>query len=194
MISAHDYLTAPLELVESDFARIGCADGVRFVPGFVEDTMPGLRGRRWSVVRLDGDTYKATRLTLEALKGGYVVLDNCFFLPACRRAVDDFRREHGIGEPIEQIDWNGARWRNESEPTPAADAEDAAPPSRAGSRRESLGRSDGPIPTDREFELEDELAALQARLWAVENELEQLRSSPLAGPLSWARGSARRRA
>src|SRR5215216_5241895 len=58
MNSASDYLAAPLETVRGYFDRFGCADGVRFVPGFFEDTMQELRGRQWSVVRLDGDTYK----------------------------------------------------------------------------------------------------------------------------------------
>jgi O-methyltransferase len=199
MSAAYDYLAAALEDVQGYFVRFGCADGVRFVPGFFEDTMPELRGRRWSVVRLDGDTYKATWLTLEALYpdlsvGGYLVLDDYCFLPACRRAVDDFRREHGIIEPIEQIDWNGARWRRESEaPLPRSGGADTPrPTSRARSQREVVERSGERVPSGRELELGDEVAALQARLRAAEAELEQLRSSPLAGPLAWARRTAGR--
>jgi hypothetical protein len=197
MSSTHDYLAAPLEAVQGYFDRFGCADGVRFVPGFFEDTMPELRGRRWSVVRLDGDTYKATRLTLDALYpglsvGGYVVLDDYRFLPACRRAVDDYRREHGITEPIEEIDWNGARWRRESEaPLSTSGAADTGvPASRAGARREASEGSGDRIPTDRELELGDQVAALQARLRTVEAELEQLRRSPVRGLLSRARRKA----
>jgi hypothetical protein len=199
MNSAFDYLSAPLDVVKGHFARFGCADGVEFVPGFFEETMPGLRGRRWSVIRLDGDTYKATRVTLEALYpglavGGYVVLDDYCFLPACRRAVDDFRRERGIGEPIEEIDWNGARWRRESDAPVAvpADEEIARPVSRAGSPREAPERADGRIPTDRELELEDELAALEARLREAEAEVERLRGTPLPRALDWARRRAGR--
>jgi O-methyltransferase len=199
MNAAYNYLVAPLEDVQAYFARFGCADGVRFAPGFFEDTMPELRGRRWSVVRLDADTYKATWLTLEALYpslavGGYVVLDDYCFLPACRRAVDDFRREHGITEAIEQIDWNAARWRRESETEiPVADGETPPPMSRASSRRHIVERSDEPIPTGRELQLGEEVATLQARLRAAEAELERLGSSPIAGPLAWARRKARKR-
>ena len=39
--------------------------GRAFVEGFFEDTLPGLARRRWSLVRLDGDTYEATWTTLE---------------------------------------------------------------------------------------------------------------------------------
>jgi hypothetical protein len=63
----------------------------------------------------DADTYAATRLALEALypglaEGGYLVLDDYHhpWLSQCRKAVDEFRAEHGIIEPIHQIDWNGA--------------------------------------------------------------------------------------
>ena len=198
MSLAHGYLSAPLETVQGYFDRFGCSDGVRFVPGFFEDTMPGLRGRRWSVVRLDGDTYKATWLCLESLYpglavGGYVVLDDYCFLPACRRAVDDFRREHGITEPIEQIDWNGARWRRESEaPIPVEDAEDTSrPASRAASRRDAPERSDERIPTGRELELTDQVASLQARLRTLEAELDRQRRSPLAGLVGRARRKVR---
>jgi hypothetical protein len=196
MNSAHEYLSAPLETVREHFARFGCAEGVRFIPGFFEDTMPQLHGESWAVIRLDGDSYKATRVTLEALYprlavGGYVVLDDYCFLPASQRAVDDFRREHGIVEPIEEIDWNGARWRRE-DATPIPLPESEAPS--AASLRAPAERSGEPIPTARELELGDELAALRARLETVEAELEQLRRSPVAGPLRWARRKTGRRA
>jgi O-methyltransferase len=45
--------------------------------------------------------------------GGYVVIDDYFALSPCRQAVDDYRAEHGIVEPIERIDWTGAYWRKE---------------------------------------------------------------------------------
>jgi hypothetical protein len=158
--------------------------------------MPQLHGRRWSVIRLDGDSYKATRLTLEALYpglavGGYVVLDDYCFLPASRRAVDDFRREHRIGEPIKEIDRNGARWRRQSpDPIPTPEA---GPPCE-GSLRAPATRSGEPIPSARELQLSDELSALRARLETVTTELEQLRGSPVAGPLHWVRRKTGRRA
>ena len=66
--------------------------------GFFEETLPGLAGRRWAVVRLDGDTYEATRATLRgALPGarGRRLPDRRRLrrhAPSeCRRAVDEFR-------------------------------------------------------------------------------------------------------
>jgi len=189
-MSGLDYLAPSLELVRANFARFGFEEGVKFVPGFFEETMAGLRGRQWSVIRLDGDTYKATRLTLEALYpglavGGYLISDDYAFLPACQRAVDDFRREHGITEPIEQIDFNGARWRRDrAEPDhddePANPASTATSPPRAVSQRTVTA-----IPTGRELQLSDAVAALQERLRAAEAQLEALQSSPFAGPSAW---------
>ncbi len=186
------FLAPSLEEVQGYFARFGLERGLRFVPGFFEETMEQLRGRRWSVVRLDADTYKATRLTLEALYpclsvGGYLVSDDYFFLPACRRAIDEFRSEHGITEPIEQVDFNGARWRRErEEPGLAGDLSEAPPISRdASSLRARATQTVDRVPTDRELELEDEVSVLQARLQTVEAQLEALRSSPLAGPTAW---------
>jgi O-methyltransferase/8-demethyl-8-(2,3-dimethoxy-alpha-L-rhamnosyl)tetracenomycin-C 4'-O-methyltransferase len=32
-------------------------------------------------------------------------------LTACRQAVNDYRQQHGIDEPIVPVDWTGAYWR-----------------------------------------------------------------------------------
>jgi O-methyltransferase len=189
-MSGLDYLAPSLDQVKANFARFGCDEGLMFVPGFFEETMASLRGRQWSVIRLDGDTYKATRLTLEGLYpglavGGYLISDDYAFLPACKRAIDDFREEHGITEPIVQIDYNGARWRRErAQPdrTNEAASRDtiATNPPRAVSQRTVAA-----IPTGRELQLGDEVAELRARVDAAEAQLEALKSSPFAGPSAW---------
>jgi O-methyltransferase len=191
-MSGLDFLAPSLGEVRANFARFGCEEGVNFVPGFFEETMPSLGGRQWSVIRLDGDTYKATRLTLEALYpglavGGYLISDDYAFLPACRRAVDDFRRERDITEPIEQIDFNGGRWRRERpEPAGGNGAESAGVSvSVTGAPRAVSERSGTTIPTGRELQLADEVEALKARLQAAESQLEALKDSPFAGPAAW---------
>jgi O-methyltransferase len=83
--------------------------------GWFRDTLPPLRGRRWAVVRLDGDMYESTMDGLVNLydglsAGGFLIIDD-FSHPGCRQAVEDFRRQHGIDEPIEKIDWTGVFWR-----------------------------------------------------------------------------------
>jgi hypothetical protein len=167
-----DFIEVPVEDVRANFARLGLDTGVEFVEGFFQDTLPGLRGRTWSVVRLDGDTYEATWVGLESLypglsAGGYLVIDDYVLIKECRAAVEDFRRQHGITEPIEKADWNGVRWRREDEPDPSA-VVGGSTPSRAVSTPSSARAGADParthIPTERELELERELSELRARL------------------------------
>lgn len=170
-MSAIEYLAPTLDQVRGYFRRFGLERRVRFVPGFFEETLDGLRGRTWALIRLDADSYRATRLALEALYpglsvGGYVVVDDYFhpYLPtACRRAVDEFRADHGIAEPVEQIDWNGARWRRESAREIVIEA-----PARPRAPRPVPRSGRTAIPTDRELQLADEVAELRSRLDALE--------------------------
>jgi O-methyltransferase len=178
-MSAVDYLAPDVDDVRGYFARFGLDQGVRFVPGFFEETMQGLAGRQWSLVRLDADTYRATRLTLEALYpglavGGYVVIDD-YALDPCRQAVEDFRAEHGITESIEQVDWTAWRWRRQNEkpieipPRPLDDDTRPAP-------RTAARRTGKPVPTDNEQHLQAEVTALQARVSELEEQLHAARS------------------
>jgi O-methyltransferase len=180
---AIDYLAVPLEEVRENFARLGLQGGVEFVPGFFADTMPPLRGQRWSLVRVDGDTYESTRVVLEALyaglsMGGYLVVDDYGALEECRQAVDEFRAEQGIEEPLEEVDWTGVRWRRETDPSPQAGAP-AAAPAQAAPRHDgrSPRRREGHVPTNHELGLRRELDALRARLEHAERELATLRRS-----------------
>jgi O-methyltransferase len=191
-LAACDFLAIPLEEVRASFARLGLADGVEFVPGFFDETLPGLTGRQWSVIRLDGDTYDATRLALDVLypglaPGGYLVVDDYRQLEECSRAVDEFRDEYGITDPIEHIDWNGVRWRRGDDrsittPAHAAAAATGAPPDRPVERPGRLR-----VPAIEEVELQEELARTRERLAAAEVELARLRATP------WRRAARRAR-
>jgi O-methyltransferase len=169
-LSTYDFLAVPLEQVKANFARFGLDDGVRFVPGFFEDTLPSLADGRWAIVRLDGDTYEATMTTLEWLypglvPGGYLILDDYGALEECSRAVDDFRERHGITDAIERIDWTGARWRRESTSAIEPPARRREPPPRAG----TASASGAPyVPSVRELRLEEEVAELRERLAEAE--------------------------
>jgi O-methyltransferase len=111
------FLAVSEDEVRRNFARYGLLDeGVRFLPGWFRDTLPTLADRRWSLIRLDGDMYESTHVALEHLyprlsPGGYVLVDDYGAVEGCRRAVEDFRSEHGISDEIEQIDWTGVLWR-----------------------------------------------------------------------------------
>jgi hypothetical protein len=198
-----DFIAVPLEEVQANFARFGLDHGVRFVPGFFEESMPGLSGGRWSVVRLDGDTYEATWTTLSALYpglavGGHLIVDDYGAVPECARAVDEFRERHGIAEPLERVDWTCVRWRREDdtpiEPAPPMQARHQADPSQ---RLQPMERAGSGVPTERELELARERDDLRRRLAVAEAEIERLARSPVAGPGAWLRRLAverRRRA
>lgn len=189
-----DFLAVSLEEVQANFARFGCEHGVHFLPGFFEETIPSLSDRRWSIIRLDGDTYEATRLTLESLYprlsvGGYLIVDDYRAFNECRAAVDEFRDEHGIGEPLERVDWTCVRWRRESEApiveaSPARAHETGRP--RGGARR-VVRPGFVHVPSAQELELRRENAAQRERLGRVQAELDSLRGSPFRGPAAWLR-------
>jgi len=183
-LSAVDFLSVSQAEVLSHFERLGLSEGVRLVPGFFEETMPTLRGGKWSLIRLDGDTYDATRVSLDALYaglsvGGYLVIDD-YFVDECEQAVEDFRAEHGITEPIEQIDWTGVRWRRRDTNGPAPGLATGEP------RFTSTATSPVPVDVDsarpripslREFQLEKELADVNQRLEAIKLEVQSFRKS-----------------
>jgi O-methyltransferase len=111
-----DWLAVSVDEVRENFRRYGLLDDrVRFVEGWFRDTLPALRNTPWSVVRIDGDMYGSTIDALDNLydglsPGGFLIIDD-FALEPCRKAVEDFRRDRGIDEPIERIDWTGVFWR-----------------------------------------------------------------------------------
>ena len=111
-----DELAVSLEEVKGNFERYGLLDDqVRFVQGWFKDTLPTLADREWALIRLDGDLYESTMDGLRNLyprlqPGGFLIVDDYGF-DNCRAAVEDYRREHKISEPIERIDWVGAFWR-----------------------------------------------------------------------------------
>jgi O-methyltransferase len=171
-LAGFDFLAVPVEEVRESFARLGLERGVEFLPGFFEQSLAGLSGRTWSLIRIDADTYEPTRAALDALypglsAGGYVVLDDYGSFEGARRAVDEFRAEHGIAEPIERIDFTGARWRREdASPIAPRRAASPAPAPRPVERSRA-----GHIPTAAELELARERDVLRARLAAAESEI-----------------------
>ena len=166
-LSAFEFLSVPEQEVRDSFARLGLDRGIEIVPGFFEQTLVGLVGRSWAIVRLDADSYEATRLALDCLYpglavGGYLVIDDYGSFDGCRQAVDEFRREHGISEPIEGIDHTGARWRRSSDAPVQTSPAPPAPP-RAADRPRATH-----VPTARELELSAQVTVLQEQLRAAE--------------------------
>lgn len=118
------YLAAPIlavseKEVKASFERYGLLDDqVRFLPGWFKDTLHNAPIERIAILRLDGDLYESTIQALDALysrlsPGGFCIIDDYHAIEACRRAVTDFRAQHGVSEEIIEIDGTGVLWRKE---------------------------------------------------------------------------------
>jgi len=109
-------LVVSLEEVQANFAKYGLLDDqVRFLPGWFKDTLPAAPIGKIAVLRLDGDMYESTMDALTPLydkvsPGGVVIVDDYGAVPACRQAIDDYRRAHHIEAPITRIDGLGVYW------------------------------------------------------------------------------------
>lgn len=116
----HQDLVIPMEQVKSTFRSYDLLDDqVAFLPGWFCDTLPKAPISKLAILRLDGDMYESTIDALNALyhklqPGGFCIIDDYGCIAACRAAVHDFRRQHGITEPIHVIDWTGAFWRKQN--------------------------------------------------------------------------------
>jgi len=112
---AYPSMGAPREAVEETFSRHGLLDDrVRFLSGWFRDTLPGPVGTL-ALLRIDAALYESTFLALEHLyprlsAGGVVVVVH-ERMARCRRAVEDFRADHGIAEPVESEDPGVVYWR-----------------------------------------------------------------------------------
>ena len=69
-------------------------------------------------MRLDGDYYESTMDGLQNLYsklsvGGYAIIDDYGedMWTYCRKAVDDFRQENGITEPMTVVDSKCSFWQ-----------------------------------------------------------------------------------
>ena len=103
--------------MRENFRRYGLLDDrVRCVEGWFRRHATEARvTNTWALVRLDGDMYESTMDGLINLYdglsvGGFLIVDDLALDP-CREAVEDFRRERRIEDPIEEIDWTGSFWR-----------------------------------------------------------------------------------
>lgn len=112
----HPYLAVSQQEVANNFRRYDLLDDrVVFLKGWFKDTLPAAPIKTLSLMRLDGDLYSSTMDALQNLYpklsvGGYCIVDD-FVASACRSAVEDYRGQHNITDPIEEIDWTGRFWR-----------------------------------------------------------------------------------
>jgi O-methyltransferase len=107
-----------VEDVKRNFERYALLDEqVQFLVGWFRDSLPDAPISQLAVLRLDGDLYESTMDALTVLYpklsvGGYLIVDD-FYIPACAKAIDDYRTSNAITEPIQEIDGHGVFWRRE---------------------------------------------------------------------------------
>ncbi len=117
--STYDQLRVSLENVKENFAHYRLLDEqVEFLKGWFKDTLPVAPIERLAILRLDGDMYSSTIQTLDALyrkvsPGGFIIVDD-YILTGCRQAVDDYRLQHDIREPLQEVDGAAVFWRKAS--------------------------------------------------------------------------------
>jgi O-methyltransferase len=111
-------LAVGVEQVKHNFERYGLLDDqVKFLVGWFKDTLATAPVEQLAVMRLDGDMYESTIQAIEPLypklaPGGFCIIDD-FGSHASQagKAVEDYRKAHGITEEIIDIDGFGAYWR-----------------------------------------------------------------------------------
>jgi O-methyltransferase len=102
-----------LSQVQMNFSRYGLLDDrVQFLAGWFKDTLPQAPTERLALLRLDGDLYSSTMDALEVLypkvsSSGYVIVDDYGAVAGCKQAVDDYRQQNDLIEPLMKIDWSG---------------------------------------------------------------------------------------
>jgi len=110
-------LKVSLEEVRNNFIKYALLDEqVRFLKGWFKDTLPDAPIEHLSILRLDADMYQSTTEGLIYLydkvsPGGYVIVDDYGVVQGCRAAVNDFRKQRNITDPIQNIDGIGVYWQ-----------------------------------------------------------------------------------
>jgi hypothetical protein len=113
---SNTYFAVSREEVEENFRKYGLLDDlVVFLPGPFAETLPAAPIEKLAILRIDADMYGSTIEVLDVLYpklsiGGFCIVDD-YALPGCRKAVDDFRKKHGIVAGMTEIDWTGRFWR-----------------------------------------------------------------------------------
>jgi cephalosporin hydroxylase len=111
--------------VREGFARFGLLDDrVAFLQGPPSRTLGEAKIGEIALLRVNSEEPQDAAAVLEATydriaDGGFVIVDG-YGDERWAAAVDEFRSERGIAEPLERIDWSAALWRKEADGASAA--------------------------------------------------------------------------
>jgi hypothetical protein len=115
-----EWLRISMDEVKRNFQRYELLDDqVKFVSGWVEDTLPTCPIDKLAVLRIDVDMYEPTKVVLDNLYpklsvGGFCDLDDYPIMKPVVRAVDDYRSQFVVNDKITVLDgYTGAYWRKE---------------------------------------------------------------------------------
>jgi cephalosporin hydroxylase len=109
-----------LNAVRDGFARFGLLDDrVTFLQGPPDSTLDGAPIRKVSLLRVGSQKPEDVRAALETLYdritlGGFVVIDD-YPEPSRQAAIDEFRSERGVVDPLERVGWDGRVWRKRAD-------------------------------------------------------------------------------
>jgi len=111
-----EFLRVSLNQVKDNFKLYRALDeDVIFLEGWFEDTLPNNPEiQKLSILRMDGDMFKSTMDVFNAcypklVNNGRVIIDD-YCLLNCKNAVEKFRNDNLITDPIEVIDQCGIFW------------------------------------------------------------------------------------
>lgn len=119
-----DRWIASLDEVQANIAGAGMGDPrIEFVEGLFADSLPRLAGRQLAFARLDSDSHDSVMDSLTWLypllmPGGAILIDD-WHLFGCRLAVDRYRQQHGITDPIQTVAGNGYWFKSQPWGQPA---------------------------------------------------------------------------
>ncbi|WP_442756459.1 TylF/MycF/NovP-related O-methyltransferase [Methylocystis sp. JAN1] len=122
MKSYYNNFAVSLEEVAANFKAYDMLDDqVKFLKGWFRDSLPTAPIEKLSIIRLDGDYYESTMDGLINLYdklsiGGYVIVDDYGedAWTNCRQAVDEFRTNRKIEDPLLRVDSRCYYWRRTS--------------------------------------------------------------------------------
>jgi hypothetical protein len=109
-------LAISIDDVRANFKKYRLLKKTIFIKGWFKDTLPRLKKKKFSIIRLDGDMYESTMDALVNLypllqTGGFCIIDDYGVVPGCHHAVNDYRRQKNITDEIMPIDGYGVYWK-----------------------------------------------------------------------------------
>ncbi len=105
-----------LNEVQELFRRDGVAEGVHFVKGLFQETLPNRPIERIALLHVDGDWYESVKVCLGTLydkvvPGGVIQFDDYGYWKGARKAVDEFLAQREIQVPLTRLDYSGRSLR-----------------------------------------------------------------------------------